>query len=799
MMSQNDRLLPLPAGERGLERPLTGGGIPQSKQYGSSSIEPTHLREYLSVVLKRKWLILTLVLVVTTLVMIQTYRAPNIYQATTQIQIEPKAQSVLTQGIVINAQNDPAYWNTKLKMLENPALARQVILTLDLQNNPAFWEGQSQTTITSSLRRIFARDKKPAAIVSPAASSGVPVVSGSEIESQQLSPEVLAGLEPYEDTLAANLKVEPEVGTSLVNLHYQHTDPLLAQKIVNTMADIFVYNNFEHETNGADKSSQLLAKEIAELQYKIKEAEGQRLNYAKSNNLPLTDQPGGNLPAERLTKLSGQLLDAEGITKNARARYESAANDPNPNAVPEVLENKRTQELRAKMDDLRAKRADLLVTYTAAWPGVKRIDEQIKQIESSMNQAPREIISSLKSNYESALAKENSIRRDFNQAKNETSQQSQAQIQLGVIKQDLETNKQYYNTLIQRYRELIITKNDKPNNVSVANYSRLPREPIGPPRARNILIALLLSLAGGIGLAFLLDYLDDTLKSVDDIDRYIHLPTLALIPASRSERLHLRGRSSAVGGDGNESTALALINDVRSPIAEAYRHLRTSLLLSSAGQPPRSILVTSSQPSEGKTTTAVNTAVMLAQTGVEVAIVDCDLRRPRLHAHFGTGNAQGVTNYLSGESNLDALLQSYDKLPNLKLLTSGPVPPNPAELLGSDEMRKMLNHLTERFTHVIIDSPPTISFTDASILSTMVDGVVLVVHGGRSSRAVVRRARQQLLDIGAHIFGIVLNNVKLESQDYYYGGYYSSYYSSDEDDEAAAAEDVAGAARGTTD
>jgi len=217
-----------------------------------------------------------------------------------------------------------------------------------------------------------------------------------------------------------------------------------------------------------------------------------------------------------------------------------------------------------------------------------------------------------------------------------------------------------------------------------------------------------------------------------------------------------------------------MISDARSPIAESYRHLRTSLLLSSAGQPPKTILVTSSQPSEGKTTTAINTAFMLAQTGADVLLIDCDLRRPRLHAHFGAPNAKGLTNWLSGETDIDSLMQTYSTLPNLKFLTSGPVPPNPAELLGSDEMRKLLGLLTERFAHVVIDSPPAISFTDASILSTMVDGVVLVVHGGRSSRAVVRRAKQQLLDVGAHIFGVVLNNVRVETQDYYYSGYYSS-------------------------
>jgi capsular exopolysaccharide synthesis family protein len=296
-----------------------------------------------------------------------------------------------------------------------------------------------------------------------------------------------------------------------------------------------------------------------------------------------------------------------------------------------------------------------------------------------------------------------------------------------------------------------------------------------------VAIAFVLSLVAGIGLAFLLDFLDDTVKSLDDVDRYIHLPALALIPSGGGRGApRLKGLPQGAPGPA-DSTALAMIDDVRSPIAESYRHLRTSLLLSSAGQPPKTILVTSSQPSEGKTTTAINTAFMLAQTGAEVLIIDCDLRRPRLHAQFEVANSKGLTTWLSGERDLDNLLQTCPKQPNLKVLTSGPVPPNPAELLGSEEMRRLLGQLSERFAHIIIDSPPAISFTDASILSTMVDGVMLVVHGGRSSRAVVRRAKQQLLDVGAHIFGVVLNNVRAEAQDYYYSGYYSNYYSTESD------------------
>jgi capsular exopolysaccharide synthesis family protein len=490
----------------------------------------------------------------------------------------------------------------------------------------------------------------------------------------------------------------------------------------------------------------------------------------------LNNEPDGNVEAKRLAILSSQLLEAENDRKNLQAQYEAARTAGDPYSVPEVLNSERIARLRDRVSSLKERRDALLVIYTPEWPEVKKIEAELKPIEIEVSKATKEIVSSIKSRYEAAVARESSLRRSYEQQRGTTTQQTRDQLEMLQISQEIETNKQYLNTLLQRQKELQVGASDRPNEVSISSLSRFPKAPIGPPRLRNIMIAFVLSLLAGIGLAFLLDFLDDTVKSLEDVDRYLHVPALALIPASRNERSRLLPLGGAPQG-GHDSTALAMIEDVRSPIAESYRHLRTSLLLSSAGQPPKTILVTSSQPSEGKTTTAINTAFMLAQTGAEVLIVDCDLRRPRLHAHFDLPNARGLTNWLSGETDLDRLLQNYDKNKNLKFLTSGPVPPNPAELLGSDEMRKLLSILGGRFTHIVLDSPPAISFTDASILSTMVDGVVLVVHGGRSSRAVVRRAKQQLLDVGARIFGVVLNNVKMEPHDYYYSGYYSRYYS----------------------
>ncbi|HEX8284157.1 MAG TPA: polysaccharide biosynthesis tyrosine autokinase [Pyrinomonadaceae bacterium] len=787
MMSQDNRLLPL--SPETLDRPLRDLAAPPAAVVApvvSVSAEPAHLREYFAVVLKRKWLILSLMVVVTSLVAIQMYRLPSVYEAYTQIQIEQKPRNVLSTGrggdLVIRA-SDPNYWNTQLAKLKTQQLARQVILRLDLHNNPAFLGANRGTGIIAGLRRVIT-GAKPKDAAPQKDAGAVPVLDEADVSADQVTPALAQKLEPYEDTLRENLMVDPVERTNLVNIRFTHTDPQIASNVVNTLATIFRENDILQETSGSQRAEDILANQIIELQGRIQSNEAKRINYRKQNDLPLGEKAGQDLTAAQLQTYLGQMQAAEQKRKQAEADYRSALDTQNSASIwsiPQVQTDKNVQRLREKISDLEEKKKALLVTYTEEWPEVQKINRQLAQLNEEMKLAPAEIIAGLKNRYESAQKEEAAAKGSYFGARGKANVQSIAETSLGDLNQSIETDRQNLNLYMQRANELKITAFDRAGgNVSTVEEARTPREPIGPPRMRNIVVAFLLSLGVGIGLAFLLDYLDDTLKSVEDVDRHLHLPTLALIPAPREARRFL-GRSGAPEPEPGANTALALIDDVRSPVAEAYRHLRTSLLLSSAGQPPKTILVTSSQPSEGKTTTVVNIATMLAQTGADVLVLDCDLRRPRVHAHFGLGNARGVTNYLSGDSNVSELVQTYDKLPNLKVISSGPVPPNAAELLGSDEMRKLLYVLAENFTHIVIDSPPAISFTDASILSTMVDGVMLVVHGGRSSRSVVRRAKQQLQDVGAHIFGIVLNNVKMEGTDYYYySGYYSGYYS-DED------------------
>lgn len=782
-MTQDERLIPARGG-RELDRTLAE--LTQSKGYGGRyghSPTEVNLKEYLFVVLKRKWLIMSIVLIVTTLATIQAYREPSVYEGATTVRIQQKAHSILQSGNgggIVIGDNDPNFWGTQLKLLQNERLARQVVLKLDLQHNPAFFGPQGQSTIFASLKRIVSRDAVPAKSPSSPARAQDDATLDDE-----LTPEQLAALEPYEDAITAGEIVEPQPQTNLVTIRFHHTDPVLAQKVADALAEVFVDNNQTLRLNDSTKNTRDLAEEIAKYQEHVHTKEQAVFAYAKQYNLPLSDSPGANLSQQRVSTYSQQLLTAENEKRNLQAAYEAAKNAPDPFSNPEVQKDERIIKLREKITELKDKDTALQQKYTKEWPEVQQIEAQIASLEAELQKAPAEVLAGMKARADAANTQLNGLQSAYARESGLTAEQTKNIIELASKRADLASDQQYLNTLFQKRRELQAVSGDTGTEVSIENKSRLPRGPVGPARMRTILIAFVLSLVVGIGLAFLLDFLDDTIKTVDDVDRYINLPALGLIPAVRSDKPRLRGDTVPEPG---ETTALAMVKDVRSPIAESYRHLRTSLLLSSAGAAPRTILVTSSQPSEGKTTTAINTAFMLAQTGAQVLIIDCDLRRPRLHAHFNISNARGLTNCLSGEaSEIDSVIQSCEQVPNLKLLTSGPMPPNPAELLGSDEMRKLLNSLTQKFTHIIVDSPPAISFTDASILATFVDGVILVVHGGRSSRAVVRRAKQQLLDIGANIFGVVLNNVKIEkTHDYYYGGYYgyykSSYYTSSEED-----------------
>ncbi len=819
-MEQEQRLTPLP---RSLEVQHAPNDYlePYSGFYDDELFSNRRtVRQYINIVYKRLPLILIITVLVTGLVSLWSFRQPSIYRAETGMIIEPrKPQVTQKEAININFGNDITYYNTQLQLLQNQDLMTKVVIALGLQRDARLL-GSDRSSLLDSLKNVFTGSTKSAAT-----DNSLPVVSDTAETSNdgkiQLTPEEEVLVAKYAARLSNGLKVEQVPNTNLVNVTIDNENPALAAKVADKVADLFIDENSNRELEGAKKTYSELQKSIEDLKNTIAKEESDYIEEMRVSGLPLQDK-GGELRSGNLVTLQKEYNDAQSESGKIQALYSAAITASGKGDILSVvgdnkaiqdarsqnlkrqadLEN-RIEEIEKKINDANENKKKLLSKYTEDHPAVVEVTAQIAELEKQKTRinsevsekiksestkleknAEREVLASLKAQLEAAKAREDRTRASYVQAAEKANVEGQAETRLTTLKREIETNRSLLDTYTQRQKEqeLAIT-GDRPNNIHISNHAVVPEGPIGPQRARNIFVALLASLAAGIGLAFLLDYLDDSIRTSDDVSRNLGLPTLALIPHHQAEKRKLALPS--VNGNSGAGAALVALEEKNSPSAEAYRHLRTSLLFSSAGKPPQTILVTSASPSEGKTTTAINMAVTLAQADADVVILDCDLRRPRVHSHFGLENSQGLTNYISGEKSTENLIKSSPDVPRLKIITSGPIPPNPAELLSSNEMKKLLQFLRGRFRHVIIDSPPAISFTDAAILSTLVDGVVLVAMSGKSSIHLLRQFKQRLSNIGARIYGVVLNDIKSGSLEYGdYGSTYYSYYKHSDDDDS---------------
>jgi len=761
-----------------------------------------HLRDYWRTIRKRLWLIIGLALIVSTIAALRQAKQPDVYQAHARVQVDTESYSPAlgaSKGnayYVDNTYMDPEYFNTQVQILTSPTLLRRGAKTLDLEHNRTFLNGpvESRSTLQSLLGVLgLQKSKQPAKSVALT----LPDTTGPTLNSMTSlvdGPAAIERLAPYVESLQGMLEVEQVKKTRLIDLRASHTDPAVATKVVNAMADAFALWNLEVKTKTNSVAGTYLQKRIAELQSQIRNGEEQLVNYAQSHEI-LSLDASQNTVVERLAGLNKELLEAENDRSLAEAAYRTSQMPGAAEANAEVSD-KQIGELKTHLADLRQKRAQLLLTDTEESPEVKDVTQQIatleKQLEDTRGSAKKIINTNLESNYRKTLDRENTLRASFGKQRAETVAQNQAAINYNILKQEIETNKGLLDGLMQRSKENDVTMAGTPNNIHVVDYSAIPKEPVGPRRLQAVILALVLALAFGVALALFLEYLDDTVKSTSDVESGLRLPSLAIIPiAGRSTQRFLPISRALQRTNGNGSAPELLINaSGPSQQAEAYRHLRTSILLSTAGRPPKSLLVTSSVPAEGKTTMVVNTATVLAQTGAQVLVIDADMRRPRLHYVFGLDNNDGLSAILSSDMTEADVLSKINKFrdTNIYLLSSGAIPPNPAELLGSAQMKRLLDIVGETFNYFVIDSPPIASFTDGVLISSLVDGVLLVVHGGKTSRQVVKRTREILHEVGAKIIGVVLNKADVRSSDYHYYHYgYKGYYSRAEEGNSEAA------------
>src|SRR2546425_2869967 len=756
--------------------------------YTDESNGYSRLRDYGRSVRKHLWLVIGIIVLVTGLTAVYMARQPDVYESRSGVQVDSETANNPAIGalkgnpiFLNNSSKDPTYFNTQIQILTSAGLLGRVAKTLDLEHNEAFLHPQSaqNRSFWESLKGLVGMSK---------AKTQTKVQEGYVLRpSSALSNDDIAEanrLQPYVEMLQSQLSVKQLSDTRIIEIRFKHQDPEIAEKINNTTADTFVVSNRERKTETTNNAGDFLQRRIADLQSEIRSDEEQLINYAKNHQI-LSLDASQNTVVDRLAGLNKQLLEAENDRKAAEAAYRAVLAPGALEAQAEATSNKSSAATEAKLAELKQRRAQLLLEYTEKYPEVKDVEQQIAMLEKQVDQVRTHTESVVKTNletsYRQALQKEEALRQAFAKQRAETLTQNEAAVNYRIIQQQVETNKSLLDGLLQRSKENEVILAGTPNNVHVVDHAAIPKTPIGPKRMQAIVLAALFALIAGIALAHYLDYMDDSVRTSEDVENFLRLPALTVIPTiGNSARRRLLSAMPGSKRNGYQGGPELLLNgSQRSPLAESYRQLRTLVLLSSAGGAPKTLLVTSSQPGEGKTTTVVNTAMILAQTGAKVVIVDGDMRRPRLHSIFNVDNDKGLSAILASkmsEREMLGCVQQHEES-SLYLLPSGRLPPNPAELLGSDQIRSLMSVLENTFTHVVIDSPPVASFTDGVLLSSVADGVLLVVHGGAASRHVVRRSTQLLSDVGAKIFGVVLNNVTVSKHDYYYNQYRDYYHS----------------------
>jgi capsular exopolysaccharide synthesis family protein len=448
-------------------------------------------------------------------------------------------------------------------------------------------------------------------------------------------------------------------------------------------------------------------------------------------------------------------------------------------------------KLREQQVNLRIQVAELSTQLGPNHPTVLKLDSQLKEIDHQLQTETDKAVDHLKGRYLAALQRENMLRDAFEKQKQEANKLNESAIEYSILKRDLDSNRTLYEGLLEKLKEAGVTAGLRSNNFRIIDAARVPTAPSEPNIPRNLSFALVLGVISGLGLAFLIENMDNTVRTPEQATALSALPSLGMIPlGSKSGNQGPAGKRLALT---SSKEVVETVTQVRpqSQMAESYRALRTSLLLSNLGAPPKVIMVTSARPQEGKTTTSINTAIVLAQKGVRVLLIDADLRRPSIHKTLGMGPRSGLSNVLTGSATLEQTITISPVLPNLFIMPAGTPPPNPAELLASSNMRDLIAELRGMYDHIVIDTPPTLSVTDAVVLSPRADATILVIRSGQTTKQALRRARDILMQVNAHVAGVLLNAVDLTSPDYYYyyeyQGKYGQYY---HEDPSSAADDA---------
>jgi succinoglycan biosynthesis transport protein ExoP len=738
-----------------------------SSTYHGLPVQDSVLREYLRVLIKRKWLVFSCLAIIFGVVALATMRSVRIYDATGSIAINKTDPTMLNIKESSNGgadYYDPTDLDTEVRILKSDLLALQVISQLNLDKRPEF-----------------------GGTAASAPSTSLGLTTDSLQPDSEKTTALLAGFK-------AGLRVALVPNTRIIEIHYRSADKNLAANAVNTLITTYIEQNFKTRFESTRQASEWLSKQLVDLEMKVQTSQEKLVQYQKEHEILGIDEKQ-NIITSKLDELNKELTAAESDRMEKESVYRLVeSGDPDTAAAAAVSAgaggssstslSSLMEKMREQQADLKIQIAQLSTQFGNSYPKVVQLNSQLKEVDAQLQAEMVKVVSRVRSGYLASLQHESMLREALEKQKQEANQLNESAIEYSLLKRDVESYRTLYEGLMEKLKEAGVTAGLKSNNIRNVDKARVPTEPSEPNVPRNLAFALGLGLTTGIGLAFLLEGIDNTVRTPEQAQAISALPSLGMIPLG-SKTTDGTGRQRLIVASSRESVELVTQSRPQSQMAESYRALRTSLLLTSLGAPPKVILITSALPQEGKTTTSINTAIVLAQKGTRVLLIDADLRRPSIHKTLGMGPKTGLSNVLTGSATLQQAVVKSSIVPTLFILPAGTQPPNPAELLASSNMKDILAELREQYDHIIVDTPPTLSVTDAVVMSTRADAVVLVIRSGQTTKQALRRSRDLLMQVNAHIAGVLLNAVDLTSPDYYYyyeyqGKYGHAYYQEDE-------------------
>jgi len=722
---------------------------PRAEQDDEDTID---LREYWEILVRRRWTVFTVIFFVVLATLLATFLATPIYRGSLLLQIDREEGKVLEyQNLMPEDSRDAnEFYQTQYELLQSRSLARRVIDQLGLQ--PADVDEGGEDSLLGGLKQ---------AVKDLVAGLSGSSKTGSSAGAEQREPDL-------ERAFLEQLTVEPVRNSRLVRIYYDSPDAAEAAAVVNAVADSFTNMNLERRFDASAYAKNFLQERLQQVRANLEDSEQRLIAYAKAREIvDLEDRL--SILLQQLREMSSELNQAQAERIAAEAEYNELT-QAGAYSSAKVLGSEVVRVLKERKADFEGQYQEGLKVYKPGYPKMQQLARQIAEVERGIEQEAQAIVASVKGAYQAKIREEAQLTLRVQEIKEEILALQDRSTDYQTLKREVDTNRELYDGLLQRMKEIGVVAGIGTNNVSVVDRARVPRSPYKPSLSKNLALALAIGLLGGVLLAFLFETLDDTIKVGDEVERRLGAAVLGVFPMA----------SEKAASAEKDSVALRTFAEPQGHLAESARSLRTSLVFSTAEGAPPVLHFTSASPGEGKTTTATNTAIAFAQTGSKVLLIDCDLRNPSLHRIFSLGNDKGLTHLLAGDAKPVDVAQPT-AVPRLFAITSGPLPPNPVELLSSAKMLDLLRLATERFDHVVLDGPPVIGLADALVLANLARATIFVVEPGATRKGALDGAVKRLGSANARILGAVLQKVGRSGSKYGYGygyGYdYAYHYS----------------------